>query len=229
MYGPTNNPRLSEILTKAIRAGFPKASIEKAIARGQGKSATGAQLETVTLEGVLPGNVAVVVESETDNRIRTLATLRLILKQAGGSASPCAYLFNKRGRIWFEAKEGIGEEEALEAALEAGASDVAEDDEEGSIVVWCEPGETKAVSEAVASSLGLQISTTDIVWVPVEETKIDVSPHTAQGLSKFADDLQERDSTLNAQATVNIRPGSLGDEAWVDLCKTLDARDVRYV
>ena len=219
LYGPepANNPRLSELVVKAKREGFPKASIENAIARGQGKSASGAQLEAVTLEGILPGNVGVMVDCETDNRLRTLAMLRLILKDAGGAATPCAYLFNKRGRITFEAKEGIGVDEALEAALEAGALDVEENEDDGGIVLWSEPEDTKAVGETVAAALGLEISTSDIVWSPNDDTRVGVSgEEAAQGLCRFADDLQERESSVQAIA-MNIGPGVLDAEAWKDL------------
>lgn len=223
LYGPEpqHNPRLADAITKAKREGFPKANIEGAIARGQGRSASGASLESVTFEGILPGNVGVIVECETDNRLRTMATLKLALKDAGGSASPSAYLFRKRGRVGFGRKEGIGVEEALEAALEAGAEDVDEDGGDGGLVVWSEPGDTKAVGEKVASALGLEVKASEIVWCPNEETRVGLAgEEVAEELGSFVDDLQEKEMSLQAVA-MNVAQGSVGDEAWKELAGRL--------
>ncbi|KAI4791138.1 YebC-like protein, partial [Aureobasidium sp. EXF-8845] len=126
---PNFNPRLADLIVKANRAGFAKASIEAAVARGQGKSVNGAALETVTIEAMLPNNVGVVIDCETDSRLRTLADLRVIVKQHGGNATPTGYLFTKKGRIIFANKDGVGVDDVFEPALEAGALDVDEDGE----------------------------------------------------------------------------------------------------
>lgn len=216
---PSLNPRLAESVTKAKREGLPKAIIEAAIARGQGRSLTGASLESVTVEGILPGNVAVIVECETDSRLRTLANVRLALKEAGGREGPSAYLFEKRGRVVLEQKEGIGVEEVLEAALEAGATDVVEDEtEEGSIVLFSEPGDTKSVGEAVNSALGLAIKTSGIVWSANEDTKVDVSTEEAAAeLEGFVDELAEKEPSVQAVA-MNVRPSAdLSGDSWTEL------------
>ncbi|KAK5155602.1 hypothetical protein LTS14_005863 [Recurvomyces mirabilis] len=188
---PSLNTRLADLITKAKREGFAKASIEAAIARGQGRSTSGVALESVTLEGILPGNVAVIVECETDNKLRTLAEVRLILKEAGGNATPYA-------------------------ALEAGATDV-EEDEEGRVVVLSEPGETKAVGEAVAQSLGLQIATSSILWDPNGDTKVAVQDEkAAQELGEFVDELQDRETSLQA-VSMNVARGSLDDVLWKEV------------
>ncbi|KAK4580228.1 hypothetical protein LTR86_000431 [Recurvomyces mirabilis] len=213
---PSLNTRLADLITKAKREGFAKASIEAAIARGQGRSTSGVALESVTLEGILPGNVAVIVECETDNKLRTLAEVRLILKEAGGNATPCAYLFAKRGKIVFEARDGIGVDEVLDAALDAGATDVKED-EEGRVVVLSEPGETKAVGEAVAQSLGLHIVTSSILWDPNGDTKVAVQDEkAAQELGEFVDELQDRETSLQA-VSMNVAQGSLDDVLWKEV------------
>ncbi|KAK5107567.1 hypothetical protein LTR62_001010 [Meristemomyces frigidus] len=213
---PTLNTRLADLITKAKREGFAKSSIEAAIARGQGRSTSGVALESVTVEGILPGNVGVIVECETDNKLRTLADVRLILKEAGGASTPSAYLFEKKGRVVFEAKEGVGVDEALEVALEAGAVDV-EVDEEGRVVVLSEPGETKAVGEAVAAALGLQIARSNILWDPKEDTKVPVqSEETAISFAGFVDELEDREPSLQAVA-MNVAQGSVDDATWKDL------------
>lgn len=224
---PAHNTRLADAITKAKREGFPKASIEGAIARGQGKSATGAQLESVVFEGILPGNVGVIVECETDNRLRTMATLKLCLKEVGGSATPAAYLFQKKGRVRFEWKgEDIGVaqplEIALEVGLEAGATDVEEvsdtsDGYDAGVEVWSEPQDTKVVGEAVGRALGVEVKTSEIVWCANEDTKTALSSESlAEELTSFIDDLQDKEMSVQ-NVSMNVARGEIGNEAWTEL------------
>ncbi|KAK0251368.1 hypothetical protein LTS09_013478 [Friedmanniomyces endolithicus] len=193
---PSLNTRLADLITKAKREGFAKTFIEAAVARGQGRSTSGATLESVTIEGILPGNVAVIVECETDNKLRTLA--------------------DKKGRIVFEAREGVGVEEALEPALEAGAVDV-EDDGDGRVVIFTEPGDTRAVGDALHKTLGLQIAASEILWEANEDTSIGVPDgNMAEELSTFVDVLQERETSLQAVA-MNVAQGQLEEEPWKEL------------
>ncbi|TKA71829.1 hypothetical protein B0A49_06172, partial [Cryomyces minteri] len=101
VYGPDPNinPRLAHAIATAKKSGFAKASIEAAIARGQGVSASGAKLESLTIEAILPPSVAVVIDCETDNKLRTLADVRLLIKHYEGNVTPTNYLFAKKGRI----------------------------------------------------------------------------------------------------------------------------------
>ncbi|KAI5367648.1 putative transcriptional regulator TACO1, integrase-like protein [Septoria linicola] len=218
LYGPDpqSNPRLHDLITKAKREGFAKASIEGAIARGQGRSLSGASLENVTIEGILPGNVAVIVECETDSKLRTLAEVRLAIKENGGSTTPTSYLFEKRGIVKFEKKDGVGIDEALEPALEAGATDV-EEDAEGRIVVSTEPADLRAAGDAIAKALELQIATSEVVWDPNEDTKVEIpDDDAAAGLCAFLDELQDKEQTVQSIA-LNVSQGKLDGEAWKDL------------
>jgi len=148
--------------------------------------------------------------------------VRLILKEAGGNTTPCAYLFEKRGKIVFEARDGVGVDEVLDAALEAGATDV-EEDEVGRVVVLSEPGETKAVGEAVAQSLGLHIATSSILWDPNSDTKVAVPDEKAAlELSEFVDALQDRETSLQA-VSMNVAQGSLDDTIWKEVQTRLNS------
>lgn len=210
------NPRLADLITKAKREGFAKASIEAAVARGQGRSVSGASLESVTVEGILPNNVAVIIDCETDNKLRTLADVRMVMKEYGGTATPASYLFEKRGRVVFEKKDGVGLDEVLEPALEAGALDV-DEDADGRLLVVTEPGGTRAVGDAMTSALGLQIATSDIVWDPNGDTKVGLSDEDmAQDLSSFVDELQDKESSVQA-VSMNVAQGSLKEELWREL------------
>ena len=114
------------------------------------------------VEGILPGNVGVVVECETDNKARTMMNLRHVLKEAGGTATPSAYLFEKKGMVVFESQPGKGLDEILDVALDAGATDIEEG--EDAITVLCEPGDTAALANSVSNSLNLQIRSSEIIW-----------------------------------------------------------------
>lgn len=107
---PSLNPRLPPLITAAKKMGFPKLSIASAIARGQGRSATGAQLQPMTIEALHTGtNVAVLVECQTDNKARTLQTVRDILKYHGAGEGSVEWMFERRGRVVFE-KQDVEEE-----------------------------------------------------------------------------------------------------------------------
>ncbi|KAF7186592.1 putative transcriptional regulatory protein [Pseudocercospora fuligena] len=219
---PNSNPRLADLITKAKREGFAKASIEAAIARGQGRSISGANLENVTVEGILPNNVAVIVECETDNKLRTLAEVRLAIKEHGGTTTPTSYLFTKKGVITFEKKDGVGLEEVLEAALEAGATDV-EQDEDGRVVVSSEPEELRSVGDAVSAALELPIATSKIIFDPNEDTMIGVqNEEAAAEIVEFLDELQEKESSVQAVA-INVAQGNLSPDAWKDLATRISS------
>ena len=233
---PSANPRLADTITKAKRDGFPKASIEAAIARGQGRGAKGEKLEGVTFEAVLRGNVGVIVECETESRLRTMASLKLAVKEAQGGVGPCGYLFRRRGRVVVAGREGsgVGVEEVLEVGIERGAVDVeplqdTRDDSEGSesdnqVVIWTLPEETKAVGEAIAADLDLEVLRSEIVWSPVEETRVDVANDEMAGeLAAFVDDVQEKETSVQSVA-MNVGRGGASEGAWRELVSRVGVR-----
>lgn len=212
---PNINPRLALAISTAKKAGVPKSLIESAIARGQGISASGAALESVVVEAMLPPTVATVIDCQTDNKLRTLADIRLLIKEHEGSVTPTTYLFEKKGRIVFREKDGVGVEEVLEEALEAGALDVIANSE-GKVVVFTETNETKATAQALASSLGLEIDETDIIWDPTEDTKFDLEEEeAAKRLGRFLEELQEISGVQGVY--MNIAQGSIDDTLWSEL------------
>lgn len=171
---PRFNPRLAAIITVAKKQGFPKASVENAIARGQGRSPTGAALESLTIEAMVPPSVAVIVECQTDSKARTLGDLKLALKESGGTMTPTSHIFDRKGKIVFEGAKNIGEEELFDQAIEAGAVDVQMEDD-GKVVVFAESSQTTAVADALAASSGLKVESLDIIWDPKEDMMVDVA------------------------------------------------------
>jgi transcriptional/translational regulatory protein YebC/TACO1 len=187
VYGPDPkfNPRLSLAISNAKKAGLPKVSIESSIARGQGISSSGAALETVTIEAILPPSVATLIECQTDQKARVLQDVRYIIREMGGTITPTSYLFERKGKIVFEKVEGQNMDDYLDQAIEAGALDIAED-EEGRLTVYTEYTDTKAASEKLAELTGLKIESCEVIWDPNKDTMVKVEDEEA---AKSLDDL----------------------------------------
>lgn len=209
------NPRLALALTTAKKSQVPKASIEAAIARGQGLSATGAALEPIMLEAMLPASVAAVIEAQTDNKLRTLADLRLMIKEAGGTVSTVSYMFEKKGRVILHQKDGVGADEVLEAAIEAGAEDVQELDD-GRVIILTEPATTKTIGQTVAKSMGMEVAEAEIIYDPNEDTLVPLDDaETAGLLGKFVDKVQDVQGIQGVY--LNWAKGSIDDGLWEEL------------
>ncbi|CAI7622132.1 unnamed protein product [Penicillium manginii] len=196
------NPRLALALSNAKRASIPKAIIEAAIARGQGLSLSGQALESVTIEAMLPGGVAAVVECQTDQKARVLQDVRYMIKNGGGTVTPTTFLFEKKGRVVMEQKDGLNADDHLDQAIEAGATDIITDDK-GRIVIFTDPSETKRVGEAFAKMSGLTIEELEIFWDPNQESLVEVHDEEQVKdledlLSALRDDHTVQDIYLNA-------------------------------
>ena len=178
---PQSNPQLANIITTAKKQGLPKALIESAIARGQGRSLTGAALESLTIEAMVPPSIAVIVECQTDSKARTLNELKTAIRSSGGTITPTTHMFDRKGKIVFEASPGSEEGEIFDQAVEAGAIDV-QTEEDGRLVVYTEPSHTTAVADKMATSSGLGVQSVDIIWDPKEDMMVDeASPEMLDG------------------------------------------------
>lgn len=197
-------------------------AMEAAIARGLGKSATGAVLENMIFEVIMPPSVAMIVDVATDNKNRANQDVKLVVKTHGGTVSPTNYLFEKKGRVVFEKDErNLGMAEVLDDAIEAGAQDV-ELDEDENIVVWTEPNETMSAATALQEKLNLKVQSSDVIWDANEDTKVSIpSEEAARNLSKFIEALRENPNVQGVYA--NVGRGTISDEAWEDLQGLLDA------
>jgi YebC/PmpR family DNA-binding regulatory protein len=127
---PGSNPRLRTIIAEAKASNMPRENIERAIRRGTGEE-PGVSYEEITYEGYGPGGVALMIESVTDNKNRTVGEIRhLLSKHAGNLAAEnsVAWMFSRKGQVVVE-KDKADEETLLNAALEAGADDMNDDGE----------------------------------------------------------------------------------------------------
>ncbi|RDJ00333.1 YebC/PmpR family DNA-binding transcriptional regulator [Dyella solisilvae] len=150
---PGLNPRLRSAVDKALSANMPKDTIERAIKRGSGADG-GAAMEELRYEGYGPGGVALIIDCFTDNATRTVADVRHALTKHGGNlgtSGSVAFQFARVGELVFATGgDESAEEKVLEAALEAGADDVV--NENGESTVLCAPENFEAVQQALAAA-----------------------------------------------------------------------------
>lgn len=182
---PRMNPRLATVISAAKKIGTPKATIERSIAIGQGISLSGASLENVMVEAMIPPSVALVIECQTDSKKRTLENLRYVIHKAGGSLTPTSHLFKRKGRIVFEKSEEIGEVEAIDLAIEAGALDVDVSLEDGNeeLIVLTELTGLTHIANALVQSSGLKLKSSDIIWDPKEDLIVNIE--SSEGLNEL--------------------------------------------
>ncbi len=197
---PEGNPGLALAIQKARDASMPKDNIERAIQKGTGAGVDAETFEAVTYEGYGPGGVAMLIEALTDNRNRTAADVRHIFGKHGGSLGEpgsVAYLFDKQGVIVVDG-ERYGEDDLI-VAIDAGAEDIAQDDDVYEIVT--EPGDLAAVREALVSA-GIEIEGADVTQRP--KSRVPLSEDDAGKLMKLIDALEESDDVGAVHANYDV-------------------------
>jgi len=198
---PGANPRLRAAIDAAKAQNMPKNNIERAIKKGTGEL-EGVAYEEVTYEGYGPGGVAVLVETITDNRQRTVADVRHIFAKRGGSMGEpgsVAWIFEKKGLIILE-KDKVDEDTLMDAALEAGAEDIQDSGSEWEIET--RPENLGAVKKALEEA-GIAILSAKVTLVPSNTIEIqDVKQ--AEQLLNLMNALEENDDVQNVYANFDI-------------------------
>jgi YebC/PmpR family DNA-binding regulatory protein len=197
---PASNPRLRLAVDKARSQNMPRDTIERAIQRGAGKL-DGAEIAEVTYEGYGPGGAAVMVSCLTDNRNRTVSDVRHAFTRYGGNLGAdgsVAYLFNKVGLLSYPA--GVGEEQLIEAALEAGAEDVVTN-EDGSMDVLTDPGDFTAVRDGLERA-GLVPETAEVTLRSSVSAKLD--EESAGRMIKLLETLDDMDDVQSVYSNADI-------------------------
>lgn len=201
--------------------------MEAAIARGQGKSATGIKLENITLEAIMPPNIAFIIDCETDSKQRTLMDLRFLVKKHGGIITPTNYLFDRKGKIVFEKNEKIRDiDDILDAAIEAGAEDVGaeRDNDDNSIVVWTEPSNTFSTLQILQSNLNLKVIDSSIIWDAKKNTIAPLDNVEEAKVKCLLDLVEALDKNPDVQGVfANVAQGSMPEDQWYQLRSYLDA------
>ena len=198
---PEGNPRLRSAITAAKNENMPKDNIERAIKKGTGEL-EGVNYEEITYEGYGPGGVAVLVECLTDNKNRTVADVRHFFAKSGGNLgeSGCvSWMFDKKGVIQVD-KGIISEDDLMDLAIEAGAEDVLEEENEFQIIT--EPAD---FNDVVAALEERQVSYLEasIVMLPKNTVNVDTEK-TAKSLLKLLENLEDNDDVQKVHANFDI-------------------------
>lgn len=197
---PDKNPRLRAALTAARNANMPKDTIERAIKRGAGLL-DDTTYDEIRYEGYGPGGVALIVEGLTDNRTRTASEIRSIFTKGGGNMgepNSVSFMFEKTGTIFYPLSVG-SDDAVLEAAVEAGASDV-ESDESGHTILTS-PDDLGAVRDALEKKFGAPESA-KFSWKPLNT--IQVGEEHAQELLALIETLEDNDDVQQVFANFDI-------------------------
>lgn len=170
-------------------------TIEAAIARGQGKSISGAPLENVMIEAMLPHGVAAIIECSTEQKGRVLQDVRTIIVKRGGNVTPTTFLFDRIGRVWFRAQDGIGVDEVMDEAIDAGAIEITLD--EGQIVVDTDPAQVSSVAKQMEGKFKLEVERLDILFVPKAESLVELDEERSEEVQNVLDLIDEEPSLQN--------------------------------
>ena len=195
------NPTLRTMVQKARDASVPVDTIERAIKRGTGEL-EGVRYESVSYEGYAPSGVAVFVECLTDNRNRTTAEIKNILKSNGGSmAEPgaVAWQFERKGMIILE-HSAATEDDLMLAALDAGAEDIT--DTGDTWVITTGATDLHAVKTALDEA-GIASTSSDLTMVPSSTVPL-ASESSARSVLRVIDALEDHDDVQNVYANFDI-------------------------
>ncbi len=198
---PNDNPRLRNIVDKALAANMSRDVIDRAIKRGAG-GLEGADVEDVRYEGYGPSGIAVIVDCMTNNRNRTVGEVRHVFSKNGGNLGTdgsVAYLFKKLGQISLPA--GTDEEKVMEIALEAGADDVVINDDK-SIEVFTSP-EAFFEIKKIMHDKGLHAEQAEVTMVPSTSVTIDDKEVAEQAMS-LLEMLEELDDVQAVYSNADI-------------------------
>ena len=197
---PDTNPRLRTVVAEAKANNMPRENIDRAIRRGSGEE-PGVSYEEVTYEGYGPGGVALLIETLTDNKNRTVGEIRHMLgKHAGNLAAEnsVAWMFSRKGQIIVE-KGTVDEEPLLAAVLDAGADDMNVDETGWEIV--CAPENFEAVRDAV-KALSVEPASATVAMIPQNYVKL--VGKEAQQILKLMDAIEDHDDVQHVWANFDV-------------------------
>jgi YebC/PmpR family DNA-binding regulatory protein len=195
-----SNPRLRTIIAEAKAVNMPADNIKRAIQRGTGEL-PGVSYEEVNYEAYGPGGAALIIEVLTDNKNRTVGELRHLLTKHGGNlgeTNSVAWMFEKKGYIVVE-KSKADEEALLSAALDAGADDVRDDDDNWEVV--SPPEAFPSVRDAI-KSLQIEPASAEVAMLPQNYVKLEGK--TAQQMVRLMEGLEEHDDVRHVWSNFDI-------------------------
>lgn len=204
--GPSadSNPRLRDVIAKAKANNMPNDTIERSIKKASGEL-NAVDYETITYEGYGPAGIAVLVDVLTDNKNRSAGNVRYAFTKQGGnmgSTGCVSFMFQSKGQIVIEKKDGLDEDELMMMALDAGAEDFESEDEV--YVVTTSQEDFGTVREALEAE-GLEFLEAEIKMVPDTYTAID--EETATKFQKMLDVLEDDDDVQNVYHNAEFPEG----------------------
>lgn len=197
---PTGNPRLRAAIAAAKAINLPKDKIEAAIRKGTGEDA-GGDLFEIAYEGYATDGIAIIVETATDNKKRTVAEVRHLLTKHGGSMGETGcvgWMFDRKGVISID-KALYAEEAIMEAALEAGAEDVL--DEGDTWIIHTALTDFTRVRDALEAA-GVEMLSAELAMIPKNTIAVDAT--MGRKILRLMDALEDNDDVQNVYSNVDL-------------------------
>ncbi len=204
---PDMNPRLRKAISDGKAANMPNDNIERAVKRGTGEL-EGVDYEEITYEAYGPGGIAILIETMTDNRNRTVAEIRHLLSKNNGNlgeSGSVAWMFDRKGYI-VVSKESRSEEELFEIAIEAGAEDL--QDDENSFEIFTDQENFESVRDLIKNA-GIKAEVAQISMIPQNFIKLEGAE--AQQMVKLYEAIDDHDDVQNVYANFDIDESELGE------------------
>ena len=198
---PDGNPTLFDAIQKAKKSSVPNENIDRAVKRGSGAEAGGADYQTIMYEGYGPNGVAVLIECLTDNRNRAASEVRVAMTRNGGQmADPgsVSYLFTRKGVV-IVPKGSLTEDDVLTAVLDAGAEEVNDLGEAFEVVSAA--GDVVAVRTALQDQ-GIDYESADTSFLP--SMSVEVDEDTARKVFRLIDVLEDNDDVQNVYVNADV-------------------------
>jgi YebC/PmpR family DNA-binding regulatory protein len=199
---PTGNPTLYDAIQKAKKSSVPNDNIDRAVKRGSGAEAGGADYQTIMYEGYGPNGVALLIECLTDNRNRAASEVRVAVTRNGGSMGDpgsVAYLFTRKGVVIVPRSGSLSEDDVLGAVLDAGAEEVNDLGEAFEVV--SEATDMVAVRTALQEA-GIDYDSADANFLPSMSVPLD--EEGARKVFKLIDALEDLDDVQNVYANFDV-------------------------
>jgi YebC/PmpR family DNA-binding regulatory protein len=203
---PDANARLRKAILDAKAGNMPNDTIDRAVRRGTGAE-EGVNYEEITYEGYGPGGVAILIEAVTDNRNRTVAEIRHMLSKNGGNlgeSGSVGWLFEKKGYIVVE-KTAKPEDDLFEIAIEAGADDLRDDEDNFEIIT--SPDNFEGVQSAIKSA-GIEPQMAEVSMVP--QTYVKLEGGNAQQMLRLMEAIEDHDDVQKVYANFDIDEAEIG-------------------
>ncbi len=197
---PDANPRLRTAITAAKAVSMPQDNITRAIKRGTGEI-DGGQIDEVTFEGYGPGGAAVLVNTATDNRNRTVAEIRHLFAKMGGNLgekNSVAFMFDRKSQVLVEGDKAT-EDDLMMAVLDAGPDDIRKDGDNWEILAA--PEQHDAIVEALEKA-GIETVSAEIAMVPQNLVKLEGK--NAEHMLKLSDALEDHDDVQDVYSNFDI-------------------------